>query len=932
MFQRFELQLAYLRRFMCAAAIVATSNSIAKAVDDLPPAAHRDVTYADDVAPILTKHCLKCHGPKLQESGLRVDQKASLLRGGDFGEPAIVAGNSGASFLIQVIAGFNEDLKMPPKGPQLTATELGVLRKWIDMGIPWPGQADATELTTDHWSFQPIQRPAVPMNRSSWVRNDIDSFILDALEQQGLQPSPTASPVQLLRRLRLVEHGLPPTKAQISRFKHSKDYATLVNEILSSEHYGERWSRHWLDLVRFGETTGFEVNRERANAWPYRDYVIESLNSDKPYDQFVLEQLAGDVLDAPRATGFLVAGPNDLVKSQDPVFRKLQRQDELADMINTTGTTFLGLTIGCARCHSHKFDPISQKDYYSLQAVFAGVNHAEREMPMTLDTQNQRQKVAAEIESIDENLSRYVVTPELRESVTAKSNEERFAAIRTRFVRFTILRSTGGEPCIDELSVFAESRNVSLSNLGVKATASTEYPNNPKHKISHINDGIVGNSHSWISAENGTGWIQLEFPEPIEIDRIQWARDREGKYQDRLAVEYKIEIALQPGQWTTVATHQNRLPYNKNAAATVVSYDFSQVVAKQRSLLEESVVQLQTLRQQMTYLSKSQMVYAGTFTTPPAVFRLYRGDPLAPREQMNPDAIQILGSLGLTSDAPEKQRRERLGKWIVAPENPLTARVIVNRIWQHCFGLGIVDTPSDFGAAGTLPTHPELLDYLACELRENQWSLKHIHRLILESATFRQASTPRAMPLKKDGDSRYLWRFPPRRLEAEAIRDSILAVSGALSLRRGGPGFSGFEVEMENVRHYFPIEQYGPEHWRRMIYQTKVRQEQDGVFGVFDCPDASQVVAKRSRSTTPLQALNLLNSKFVIQQAQIMSKRLLVEAPESTVGQVRAAYIYFYAREPTAAEVKDCKGFVEQYGLAALCRVLFNSNEFLFVQ
>jgi hypothetical protein len=931
MFQRFKLQLTSSRRFLYAVVLVAAGNSITKAIDDLPSSAQRDVTYAKDVVPILTKYCLKCHGPKLQESGLRVDQKASLLRGGDIGEPAVVSGKSGESLLIQVIAGLNEDLKMPPEGSQLMANEIGILRKWIDMGIPWPGQADA-KLATDHWSFQSIQRPAVPANNSSWIRNDIDRFILHALKQQGLKPSPAASPVELLRRLRLVEHGLPPTKAQIVRFKHSKDYSSLVDEILSSEHYGERWARHWLDLVRFGETAGFEMNRERVNAWPYRDYVIESLNSDKPYDQFVLEQLAGDALDAPRATGFLVAGPNDMVKSQDPVFRKLQRQDELADMINTTGTTFLGLTLGCARCHSHKFDPISQKDYYSLQAVFAGVNHAERELPATVDLQSRRHEIAEQIESIDETLSRYVVTPVLRDAVNAKFNEERFAATRTLFVRFTVLRSTGGEPCIDELSVFSKSKNVSLSNLGVKATASTEYPNNPKHKIAHINDGLVGNPHSWISAENSAGWIQLEFSEPVDIDRIQWARDREGTFRDRLAIEYKIEIALQPGQWTTVATHQDRLPYDVNAAATVVNYDFSKVTASKRSLLEESVVQLHSLRQQMTYLSKSQVVYAGTFTMPPAIFRLYRGDPLAPREQMKPDAIEILGSLGLASDAPEKQRREHLGKWIVAPENPLTARVIVNRIWQHCFGIGIVDTPSDFGAAGTLPTHPDLLDYLACELRENEWSLKHIHRLILESSTFRQVSTPRAIALKKDNDSRYLWRFPPRRLEAEAIRDSILAVSGSLNLQRGGPGFSGFKVEMENVRHYFPIEQYGPEHWRRMIYQTKVRQEQDGVFGVFDCPDASQVVAKRSRSTTPLQALNLLNSKFVIQQSQIMSERLIVEDPESVSGQVRAAYVYFYARKPTLDEVKDSKRFIEQYGLAAFCRVLFNSNEFLFVQ
>lgn len=931
MFQRFELQLAYVRRFMCAVAIVAVGNSSTKALDDLPPAVQRDVTYAKDVAPILTAHCLKCHGPKLQESGLRVDQKTSLLRGGDFGQPAILPGNSSDSFLIQVIAGLNEDLKMPPEGPQITATEIGVLRKWIDMGIPWPDQANA-KLATDHWSFQPIQRPAVPGDDSSWVRNDIDRFILDALKQQGLKPSPAAAPIELLRRLRLVEHGLPPTKDQMVRFKHSKDYSSLVDEILSSEHYGERWARHWLDLVRFGETTGFEVNRERVNAWPYRDYVIESLNSDKPYDQFVLEQLAGDVLDAPRATGFLVAGPNDIVKSQDPLFRKLQRQDELADMINTMGTAFLGLTIGCARCHSHKFDPISQRDYYSLQAVFAGVNHAERELPVTEAQQEQRGVLSKRIELLVSTLKKYRMTPVLRPAVSFEWNEERFQPIQARFVRFTVLRTSSGQPCIDELSVFSEMKNVGLATDGVTATASSEYPNNPRHKITHINDGLVGNDHSWISAQDNGGWVQLQFPEITRIDRIEWARDRERKIRDRLPTEYRIEVSVEPGKWTTVATHKDRLPYGGNTMAAIVEYDFSQVDAKQRSLLEKYTVQLQSLRQQMIYLNRPRVVYAGTFTTPPAIFRLYRGDPLAPREQMKPDAIEILGSLGLASDAPEKQRRENLGKWIVTPENPLTARVIVNRIWQHCFGIGIVDTPSDFGAAGTLPTHPDLLDYLACELLENQWSLKHIHRLILESATFRQTSAPREMALKKDGDSRYLWRFPPRRLEAEAIRDSILAVSGSLNLQRGGPGFSGFKVEMENVRHYFPIEQYGPEHWRRMIYQTKVRQEQDGVFGVFDCPDASQVVAQRSRSTTPLQALNLLNSKFIIQQAQIMSDRLLVEAPESTAEQVRAAYVHFYARKPTVAEVKDCKGFIQQYGLAALCRVLFNSNEFLFVQ
>ncbi|MEC7564587.1 MAG: DUF1553 domain-containing protein, partial [Planctomycetota bacterium] len=658
---------------------------------------------------------------------------------------------------------------------------------------------------------------------------------------------------------------------------------------------------------------------------------IEALNRDKPYDLFVREQLAGDALGSNRATGYLVAGPNDLVKSRDENFIKLQRQDELADMINTTGTTFLGLTLGCARCHSHKFDPITQKDYYSLQAVFAGVNHAERPLPVTEVQQEQRVALGKRMAVLESALEEYRITPVLRPAVSSEWNQEQFQPTEARFVRFTVLRTSSGEPCIDELSVFSGTKNVGLASEGVTATASSEYPKNHRHKIVHINDGRVGNEYSWISAQKNGGWIQLQFPEVTRIDRIEWARDRERKYRDRLPVEYRIEVAVEAGKWTTVATHEDRTAYGTTAEETP-RYDFSELPDAGRLEAKKMEVELRSSRQRLELLAKPQMVYGGTFSTPPAVYRLFRGDASAPRERVAPDAIEALGSLELAMDTPEQHRRLRLADWMVAPENPLTARVIVNRIWQHCFGIGIVDTPSDFGTAGSEPTHPELLDYLASELRDHQWSLKHIHRLILESSTFRQSSVPVKAALEQDADTRYLWRFPPRRLEAEAIRDSILAVSGALDLRRGGPGFSGFQVEMENVRHYFPLEEFGPPQWRRMIYQTKVRQEQDAVFGVFDCPDASQVVAKRSRSTTPLQALNLLNSRFVMQQAEILSARLEVESPKSAAGQVRRAFHLAYTRRPALAEVTAGKALIDRFGLPAFCRALLNSNEFLFIQ
>jgi hypothetical protein len=894
------------------------------------------IDFARHVLPIFTRHCLKCHGPKKQASGLRFDRRSSLLRGGDIGEPTIVPGESAESFLIKVVSDSDSDVTMPPEGDRLSKKEVDILRAWIDQGAKMPGGDDG-KLTTDHWSFQSLSKAVPPDLDAPFVSSPIDAFVLSKLTENKLKPSPRADRRTRIRRLLFVMHGLPPTREQIQQFVENDSpdaWKSLVDEALKSPRYGERWARHWLDLVRFGETHGFETNRERPNAWPYRDYVIDSLNDDKPYDQFVQEQIAGDALGVDVATGFLVAGPHDIVKSRDINLTLMQRQDELADLINATGTTFLGLTLGCARCHNHKFDPITQRDYYSIQAVFAGVNHADRKLPITPGRVAKLTEVVANIARLRGLLTQFIPKPKddskLRPAVTAKLNVEEFEPVSARFVRFTIEATNASQPCIDELEVFSGKKNVALASLGVKPTSSSNLPGYEIHKLEHINDGQVGNGRSWISNEKG-GWVQLEFPKPEQIDRIVWARDRPGKYSDRVATKYHIETAIEAGKWQTVASSVDRRPFSAAPKSTEPTYDFRTAPPELAKQGNAWLVELTELKKQQAALAATPIVYAGTFSQPGPTHRLYRGDPLARREEVSPDTLEVVSSLGLARNAPERERRRRFAEWIASPKNPLTARVIVNRLWQHHFGTGLVDTPSDLGANGTKPTHPELLDWMARELIENGWSLKHIHRLILTSNTWQQDSRPRKEEAAVDAASRLLWRFPPRRLEAEAIRDNILATSGVLDLKMGGPGFSGFEVQMENVRHFFPKTTYGPADWRRMVYMTKVRQEQESVFGAFDCPDASQVTASRSRSTTPLQALNLLNSTFVLQQAELFASRLEKEVPQGGAQRATLAFELAFGRTATQAEAISASRFASEHGWPALCRALLNSNEFLFI-
>ncbi len=884
--------------------------------------------YADHVLPILATHCVDCHGPDTAESHLRLDSMVAALRGGDSGEPTITPGRSSLSHLIERVSTTDSKLRMPPgEHAALSESQIDSLKRWIDNEQLWEeAKTQVGRKELKHWAFQPIGEVALPTSHRS---HPIDRFIEHRLFAEQLQFSPAAEKSRLIRRLYLVMHGLLPTPDQVAEFVNDsrpQAWDELVHRVLESPRYGERIATLWLDLVHFGETNGFETNRERPTAYFYRDWVIAAFNDDKPYDQFVRQQIAGDALGEPIGTGFLVAGPNDIVKGQDPLLGLMQRQDELTDIVNTTGTAFLGLTTGCARCHNHKFDPISQSDFYAMQAVFAGVEHGEQQLPLSVEAEARLSQLDEQIAIHRSNLQKYVPEGATREPVNPRQNTERFAPTEVRFVRFKILATNASEPCIDELQIFSEDTNVALASSGAIATSSGDFEH-PLHQLKHINDGLFGNARSWIAKTMENAWIQIALPDVKSIDRIVWQRDREGVFSDRLATHYEILGSRDGETWFVLCSSSDRIPFGKDEQS---SYDFSRLSEEDAKQARLELQSLKAAQKQKSALLASTKAYVGSFKQPPEVFRLFRGDPQSPREVVPPGGISALQELAISTSAAESTRRLQLADWIASPQNPLTARVMVNRIWQFHFGIGLVDTPSDFGANGSAPTHPELLDWLADYFIDHGWSIKQLHRLILTSDTWKQDSRPSDAGMARDAQSRLLWRFPPRRLEAEAIRDCMLQVTGRLDLSLGGPGFSGFEVELENVRHYFPKSDYGPTDWRRMIYMNKVRMEKDSVFGVFDCPDASQVMPKRSRSTTPLQALNLLNSRFVLQQSDFFAERLKMES-QDVAQRIQRAYWLVFGRSPEPDETEMAKDFCHQFGWESFARAMLNANEFVFI-
>jgi len=733
-------------------------------INKLPPAAQGPVDFQRDIKPIFDRSCLSCHGPRKQRGGLRLDDGSAALKGGNSGA-VIRPGEAAGSRLLQLVAGLDADVTMPPKDqPQLTRQEIGKLRAWIEQGAKWPRLPGtiATVAKSDHWAFQPIKRPSVPkVSRADWPRNAIDAFILARLEAEKIAPSPEADRPTLIRRLSLDLLGLPPTPQEVDDFVHdvSPDaYAKVVDRLLASPHYGERWGRHWLDLARYADSDGYEADRPRPFIWRYRNWLIDALNCDLPFDQFTIEQLAGDLLpgatlEQKTATGF---HRNTLTNREGGVDKEQFRVEAVVDRVNTTAKVFLGVTMGCAQCHDHKYDPFSQREYYQFFAFFN--SDVETDLPAPLP---------------------------------------------------------GEKPAP---------------------------------------------------------------PPPKDI-------------KDKKAPPAPVVMTL--GQGKARKTHV-----------------------------------------------------------------LIRGDFLRPGIEVVQGTPTVLPPLRVAG----KPTRLDLARWLVDPANPLTARVIANWVWHHHFGRGLVATLEDFGSQGERPSHPELLDFLATEFIRRGWSFKELHRLIVTSATYRQASKARPELTTRDSLNVLLARQTRSRLEAEVIRDNALAASGLLHRSIGGPsvrppqppGIS--ELTYANAAKW--VESKGHERYRRGLYTWFQRTSPYPMLMTFDAPDGNLCCVRRERSNTPLQALTLLNDTAFVECARALAQRILTEGSSTPAERIEYAFRLCLARRPAAKELDilnrlsgdllaacraDPKGTAQLTGAArvagveraevaawvALARALLNLDEFV---
>lgn len=802
---------------------------------------------------------------------------------------------------------------------------------WLMVLVLGVAGLDVLAETTNHWSLKLVAGGRAAEVQDPWISNPIDAFILERLRKEGLTPSARSDAETFIRRLFLVMHGLPPSPEEVARWRERAFSTELIEYVLASPRYGERWAQHWLDVIRWAETVGFETNLPRPNAWRYRDWVIDALNADKPYDRFVFEQIAGDTIGEDAAVGFLVAGPANLPGQigRDEESMRQARQDELDEVLRTVGQGVMGLTVGCARCHDHKFDPISIRDYYSMQAIFAGLRYGDRRFrgPENDRWTAQAREKAREVESLKREVEAMRQKFQLLPPV-ADVQEERFPAVLARAVRMEIGgTASGGAASLYEFEIWkaGTETNVGLARMGGRATASGFALENQTRHPDNLNDGNVDprQAFPWKADKGGPAWVQVDLARAELIDRVVWHRG------ETLPVEYEVSVLTPEGVWRPIVKSADRWPRteDKRAAAKVrlTGLNATQVAEVMRLTAAVNAAEGEHAR-----LAAGPQTYGAVFSDPETTWLLNRGDPMRRIEELAPGVPAVLGCLGLPVDAPETERRIALARHLTDARHPLTARVMANRVWQQHFGEGLVETPSDFGKMGSKPTHPELLDWLARRFVEGGWSLKNLHRLILSSSTFRQSSAPRESHLRVDGDARLLWRYPTRRMEAEAIRDSVLAVSGKLNLKMHGPGFDFFN-QKGGLTDYKPVQDFKEDGWRRMIYSTKIRMQPADIFGAFDCPDAGQMSPKRARSITPIQALAMMNSAFMEQQSRFFAERIRQRAGMDSKAQARAAVELAFARSARELEVDNLARLAGEQNLEEICRAIFNSNEFVFI-
>ena len=686
---------------------------------------------------------------------------------------------------------------------------------------------------------------------------------------------------------------MPPTPAEVAEFlvaceaeTGSADrvgdlaYEALVDRLLASPRYGEHWGRHWLDVIRFGESRGFERNEIINNLWPFRDYIIRSLNADKPFDQLIVEHLAGDLVgkgdpEVEIGAAFLVCGPYDDVGNQDVAQAAQIRANTIDEMIRATGESFLGLTVGCGRCHDHKFDPVSQQDYYSLYATLAGVSHGSRvvateqkkrdlktaQQPLNEALQKltkQKQQLNEEIFTQGEQSAADVKQLWQRPAVDRKLTAETFDAVEARYVRF-VCEGNDRDPNatsgynLEEFEVWTAGdspRNVALASLGGVAKGQNRVANDfaDAYSASLTIDGQFG--ARWLAT---APTLTITLAKPEMISKVAFSSDRSGAAGAHSVAafvsEYRVEVSSDGENWTKVADSHDRKPVS--AAHRRKRLIDSVITADQRQQLAELDAEMGKVRTELAKLPQLPSWWVGNYREMKEPFHVFLGgNPQRKGEAVVPASLSTLSKAAedyaLTNETPEADRRQALAEWIVAEKNPLTPRVLANRLWHYHFGTGIVDTPSDLGYMGGRPSHPELLDWLAQQIHKQSWQIKPLHKLIMTSQTYRQASDNREDAASVDGQARILWRFPPRRLSAEEIRDTMLHVADKLNLDMGGPGFRLYDYWQDNVATYVPRDQYGPETYRRSIYHQNARAAPVDLMSEYDSPDCRVLVAPPS--------------------------------------------------------------------------------------
>ena len=982
-----------------------------------------EIDFDKHVAPILVARCIECHGNSQPEGGLSLTTVDSATKGGESGT-AFVARDASGSLLWKQVSSD----EMPPKHP-LNAKQKATLKKWIEQGAKWgTSPIDPFAVTTstrggrDWWSLQPLsapENPPVDLKQTNWPRTDIDWFVLSKLQQAGLNPAPPADPRTLIRRLYFDLIGLPPAPEVVEEF--SKDaslesFEQAVDDLLASKHYGERWGRHWLDVVRFGESDGFERNNPRKNAWHYRDWVVKALNDDMPYDEFVRMQLIGDLLkggpEGASATGFWVAGVHNTVVGGSRRMKLLARQDELEEVLATVGQTFLGLTVNCARCHEHKFDPITQKEYYQLASAISGLGYGER-VEKSPEDAAQLQTTGKRLTAVRDKIS--TIDAEARKAIIAARKKGEFKA--------------PDPPAALARWEFDGDFNDSVGQLHGKAVGNARIENGAlivdgKSFVETVplQQSIKEKTlEAWVQLDNlhqrGGGAISIETRNGSIFDAIvfgerepkQWMAGSNGFVrtdsfrgtEETEAIRRAVHFALVYTADGTITGYRDGKPYGRpirksglqsyKAGDTEIIFGLRHKPAGgnhfltgrihkaalyDRALSAEEVAassgnaaeyvpekqilewlakdkrsEREKLKAQLTLLTKSRdevnaranrKIYTLTPGGGAKTNVLLRGDPDNVGDVVSPGGIASIAgvdsSFALSPDAPEVDRRRKLAAWITDPNNALFARVIVNRVWHYHFGQGLVDTPSDFGFNGGRPSHPALLDWLAVWFQENGYSLKRLHRLIVTSNVWKQAgyvkiSADQKDPRDVDADNRLLWRMTPRRLEAESIRDAMLVVAGKLNDQLGGPSFEDVSITANNgTTYYEPIEVEGEAFYRRTLYRFNPRGGRSALLDTFDCPDPAATAPRRAVTTTPLQALSLLNNAFVLRMSEAFAARVMSDAGGDPAAQVARAWQLATCRTPTAAEHELSEKLLKAHGLAALCRGLFNSNEFVVIE